>query len=214
MSLPRLLHLLQFLVWTLFPAHGAVSIARLQRKQISEAATLIVGEFFDPTTATKNTIEYERRAVCARLDRHFGAKDTAYFVAQDAGNIVGFVEVALSSDHAAALAREQRLPPRPRGLPKVTALTVAPSHRRRGVGTLLLTACARQSEAWLQVPRGCGELFLEVKRDNAPARGLYTSLGFVECPATTAKAFGADAPDDAPMVYFFGPRRDVAPPPP
>jgi len=40
------------------------------------------------------------------------------------------------------------------------------------------------------------------------------STGSSASSPTSRAAFGADAPDDAPMVYYFGPRRDVAPPPP
>lgn len=55
-------------------------------------------------------------------------------------------------------------------------LVVLSGYRRLGIAkTLMLAAenCARLS--------GCGKFSLEVRKDNLPARKLYTSLGYGEC---------------------------------
>ena len=61
--------------------------------------------------------------------------------------------------------------------PEVELLLIAVEPRRRGqgIGRLLLeTAC---TDAWR---RGAGEIFLEVRENNTPARALYRQSGFVE----------------------------------
>jgi ribosomal-protein-alanine N-acetyltransferase len=57
---------------------------------------------------------------------------------------------------------------------EILTLAVDPSHRRNGLGRALLAAAiASLREA------GAKRLFLEVDEANAPARGLYQSLGAV-----------------------------------
>lgn len=61
--------------------------------------------------------------------------------------------------------------------PEVELLLIAvhPEHRGRGIGRLLLdTAC---EDAYR---RGACELFLEVRENNTPARGLYRRAGFLD----------------------------------
>lgn len=60
---------------------------------------------------------------------------------------------------------------------KVTSLVVDSSHRRKGIASLLLSACARQSLIW----SGSTELFLEVRNENEGARLFYDKMGFKEC---------------------------------
>jgi GNAT superfamily N-acetyltransferase len=55
----------------------------------------------------------------------------------------------------------------------VSALQVAPDHRRTGVATQLMGALADASRA-----RGIRSMYLQVTRDNSPARSLYERLGF------------------------------------
>ena len=88
--------------------------------------------------------------------------------------IVGFVEVASTREHCFVLAadvpfREYRA--------KVTSLVVDSAHRRKGIATLLLAACAKQSRLWSDH----SELFLEVRNDNEGARQFYDRMGFREC---------------------------------
>jgi ribosomal-protein-alanine N-acetyltransferase len=56
---------------------------------------------------------------------------------------------------------------------EVLTLAVAPSHRRRGLGLVLIEAAAG-----LALGLGAEALFLEVADDNAPAIALYESAGF------------------------------------
>ena len=57
----------------------------------------------------------------------------------------------------------------------VVALDVAPHHRRRGLGTALVTALA----GWAG-EQGARRAYLQVAADNEPARALYERLGFTE----------------------------------
>jgi ribosomal-protein-alanine N-acetyltransferase len=52
-------------------------------------------------------------------------------------------------------------------------LAVAPDHRRRGLGRWLLGYAIDRAAR-----RGVDRAFLEVRRSNEPAIGLYTALGF------------------------------------
>lgn len=59
---------------------------------------------------------------------------------------------------------------------EVLALAVLPCARRRGIGRLLL-------ENGMKILKSGGAcvLYLDVRVSNAPARALYSSLGFREC---------------------------------
>jgi ribosomal protein S18 acetylase RimI-like enzyme len=56
----------------------------------------------------------------------------------------------------------------------LTAIEVAPGHRRRGLATAVTAALAAQAAA-----RGAGHLYLQVEDDNEPARTLYRRIGFI-----------------------------------
>jgi ribosomal-protein-alanine N-acetyltransferase len=60
------------------------------------------------------------------------------------------------------------------GEAEVLTLAVAPSIRRQGVGRSLLERAMAEAAA-----RGAAAILLEVATDNAPARTLYASAGFV-----------------------------------
>jgi len=60
-----------------------------------------------------------------------------------------------------------------RPLLNVHDLAVAPEFRGRGIGRALLVAAEQRARA-----RGCAKLTLEVREDNALARGLYAASGF------------------------------------
>ncbi|MFG2286137.1 GNAT family N-acetyltransferase [Streptomyces sp. NPDC048595] len=64
-----------------------------------------------------------------------------------------------------------RMPQQPGGY--VVDVQVAPGHRGRGHGRTLMLVAERESLA-----AGCTGLGLNVYADNAPARGLYHSLGY------------------------------------
>ncbi|MEO8487845.1 MAG: GNAT family N-acetyltransferase [Betaproteobacteria bacterium] len=67
----------------------------------------------------------------------------------------------------------------PRGEPEliVSDLTVAPSHRRRGVGRRLLALLLAHGRAL-----GCSEASAEAERDNAAILALCAAAGGVEVP--------------------------------
>ena len=69
-------------------------------------------------------------------------------------------------------------------------LAVAPDLRRGGLGGILLTRALEQGAR-----RGAERVFLEVRRSNRAAQGLYERFGF----ETTAvrRAYYADPPEDA-----------------
>lgn len=79
-----------------------------------------------------------------------------YVVAQDAAGIVGYAGL-------------RAVPPEG----DVQTLAVAPAAQGRGVGRTLLDALLAEA-----VRRGCTQVFLEVRADNASALGLYGSRGF------------------------------------
>ena len=62
-----------------------------------------------------------------------------------------------------------------RGWGGITAMEVAPSHRRLGLGRAVLAALARRSVE-LRAP----SLYLQVAAENTPGRALYGSVGFSE----------------------------------
>ena len=57
----------------------------------------------------------------------------------------------------------------------VMTMAVAPEHRGRGLGAVLLDALQHEARR-----RGVEHLVLEVRADNDPAIGLYTGRGFAE----------------------------------
>ncbi len=57
----------------------------------------------------------------------------------------------------------------------ITNVCTAPEARGKGVATGMLTALMEAGKS-----RGVTEFFLEVRESNAPARSLYTKLGFEE----------------------------------
>jgi len=56
----------------------------------------------------------------------------------------------------------------------LTAIEVAPGHRRRGLATVVTAALAAQAAA-----HGAGHVYLQVEDDNEPARTLYHRIGFI-----------------------------------
>ena len=83
-------------------------------------------------------------------------------VAEDAGRVVGICGVSRGRRIATAHAAE-------------VGLTVAASHRGRGVGRALMLA----AEDWAR-QAGVRRLGLGVFADNAPALALYRALGYAE----------------------------------
>jgi RimJ/RimL family protein N-acetyltransferase len=107
-------------------------------------------------TGPWRSVSDERRYL-RTIERH---PDAAVFVAEDEGRIVG--RLSLSRDPHAASRHVADL-----------GLMVAASHRRQGVGTMLL----EQAVEWARAA-GISKLELHVFPWNEPALGLYGSFGF------------------------------------
>lgn len=76
-------------------------------------------------------------------------------------------------------------PDKPRPELWINEVAVAPAHHRQGIGTALLQTLLETGRAL-----GCSEAWVLTERGNAPAMGLYQSLG------------GGDAPDGIAMFTF------------
>jgi len=99
----------------------------------------------------------DERRYLRTIERH---PDAAVYVAEDEGRIVG--RLSLSRDTHPASRHVADL-----------GLMVAETHRRRGVGTMLL----EQAVAWAQAS-GISKLELHVFPWNEPALSLYEAFGF------------------------------------
>ena len=108
------------------------------------------------TSSSWRSVSEERRYLKA-VQRH---ADAAVFVAEDGGRVVGRLSLARdphpASQHVADL-----------------GLMVVASHRRRGIGKVLLEEAVRWARA-----SGVWKLELHVFPWNEPARRLYESFGF------------------------------------
>lgn len=80
-----------------------------------------------------------------------------YVVAEDSGEIIGYAGLAAAADQA-----------------DVQTIGVREDRRGSGLGAALLTELLDEASR-----RGSGQVFLEVRADNDPARRLYERFGFV-----------------------------------
>jgi aminoglycoside 6'-N-acetyltransferase I len=100
-----------------------------------------------------------------------GAWESVYpyviFVAEQAGAVIGFVEVSMRS------AADDCDPRRPVGY--LEGWFVAEEHRRRQVGAALV----RAAEAWARI-QGCTEMASDTWLDNEPSLRAHKALGFEE----------------------------------
>ena len=94
-----------------------------------------------------------------------GTLPSAILVAEDAGQVVGFVEVGLRS-HADGCD-----PARPVGY--LEGWYVIPSRRRQKVGALLVA----EAERWAR-DRGCREMASDTWLDNEDSQRAHEALGF------------------------------------
>jgi ribosomal-protein-alanine N-acetyltransferase len=97
------------------------------------------------------------------------------YVAEDEGKVAGFL-VARSLGE---------------GECELLNLAVAPSFRRRGAGSMLILALARDFP---------GSIFLEVRASNAGALALYKSLGFEVL--SSRPGYYENPPDEAIVMKF------------
>lgn len=113
--------------------------------------------------------------------------DAAVYVAEDEGAIVG--RLSLSRDQHPASRHVADL-----------GLMVAESHRRQGVGTMLLD----QAVVWARASE-IAKLELHVFPWNEPALGLYTSFGFVQEGFRRGHYERGDELVDAILMAYFVP---------
>ena len=179
-----------------------ITIARVKPIHIARIATLCMNEFFDPQTTSQSSYKRERLWICQHLESK-SKSPRSFFVAQYVnetvdGNddsrkfkeadvpVVGFVEIAMSSDYNRLSANYDeslssiRIPFREQR-PKISALVVDCRYRRLGIGRLLVNACALQARKWTN--HDTDAMFLDVVADNTVAQSFYRSLGFVSCPS-------------------------------
>lgn len=142
------------------------------------------------TTDTWRSVSDERRYLRA-VRRH---ADAAVFVALDGDQIVGRLSVARDPHPASAHVAD-------------IGLIVAASHRRRGIGRLLLDTAV----AWA---RGSGirKLELHVFPWNGPAIRLYERFGFVREGHRRGHYRRDDADVDALLMAYHLPSEPVSPP--
>ena len=99
-----------------------ITIARVKPIHISRIATLCLDEFFDPQTTSPSAYKRERLWICQHLESKSKSL-RSFFVAQyvnetyddskdvDASPVVGFVEIAMSSEYNRLLANSDILSP-------------------------------------------------------------------------------------------------------
>ena len=194
------------------------NLCRMKHRHISQIATLCTNEFFDLTSMSRSALKQERQWICSHLEKNIAAKNMAFFVvtgptfdepadepasSADEDNdkkatIVGFVEVALTSEASQILMKDGLVYRSLR--PKITSLVIDPAHRGNGLGRTLVNTCAAQSTKWI----GCSELLLEVRDDNTGARSFYEKLGFHTCPNASRALCDGNAQNNVQMYFRSG----------
>ena len=95
----------------------------------------------------------------AMFEEELAQPGRTWWVAHDMGTVIGFAGAVLAGD-----------------VLDVMDVAVAVERRRQGVAQSLLHRLAYDGHVW-----GAQSMTLEVAEGNVPARGLYESLGFVQC---------------------------------
>lgn len=122
----------------------------------------------------------QRRATPDDLDELMALELAVYpddpwsreIMAAELGNEHAYYLVALGDDGAID-AYAGLLAPSGTGQGDVQTVTVAPRARRNGLARSMMQQLLNEARR-----RGAGELFLEVRHDNAGAQALYAALGF------------------------------------
>ena len=103
----------------------------------------------------------------------------AYFVAKVGREVVGYAGLMMSLTDG-----------------HVTTIAVDPAWHRRGIGTRLLLALAREA-----IARGATAMTLEVRLSNRGAQELYKRFGFV--PVGVRKGYYGDTGEDALVMWAY-----------
>ena len=109
-----------------------------------------------------------------------GKPSATTFLAEEAGQIVGFVNVTIHDESHSLL--------RPLRFARVGSVGVSAGHRGQGVGRSLM----QHAEAWAQ-SQGATELRLNVWAFNSAAMQLYRELGYELRSHQLATVFRAEA---------------------
>ena len=114
---------------------------------------------------------FDREIIPDRLGAFLAAPGHVMFVAVDDQEVVGQIRgmVHLQPDRASDL--------------YIDNLGVAPSHKRRGIATMLIAALI----AWAKA-QGCISVWLATETDNDEAMGLYGMLQFERKPSELFEA--------------------------
>lgn len=113
------------------------------------------------------------------FEREISENSTAtYVVAEQDGRICGYAGMWVLLDEG-----------------HITNVAVHPDHRRRGLGTALLSELARRAERL-----GVLQLTLEVRPSNHGAQALYQRLGFVA--RGRRKGYYSDTGEDAIIMWL------------
>ena len=99
---------------------------------------------------------WTRQMLAGELDQQPASR--YYLVADDGGRVAGYAGLLSAARQG-----------------DVLTLAVAPGRWGTGIGSALLEALLAEAAR-----RGCTEVFLEVRTDNARAQGLYRRHGFTE----------------------------------
>jgi ribosomal protein S18 acetylase RimI-like enzyme len=110
-----------------------------------------------------------------------GAAMATTFVAETAGEVIGFVNVTIINETVTLM--------QPVRFARIGTVGVAPAHRGKGIGHALMI-CA---ERWA-ITRGAVDLRLTVATQNAGALRLYEELGFELRSHSFGKLLARSAP--------------------
>lgn len=132
-----------------------------QPQQQAAIVSLIDAYARDPMGGSQGLSDVARATLIAGLQQH---PTTVIFLAWDGDTPVGIAVcfVGFSTFQA-------------RPLLNIHDLAVLPTHRRQGIGRLLLEHVAAKARTL-----NCGKLTLEVRDDNHTAQQLYHAVGFTQ----------------------------------
>jgi putative acetyltransferase len=139
------------------------AIASIIRNTLAEFGANKPGTvFFDPTTDD--------------LHELFSARDSAYFIAEVEGNVVGGSGVYPT-------------PGLPEGCCELVKLYLIPDMRGQGLGLMLMEKCFQQA-----IDFGFRDMYLETMPELKMAIGLYEKAGFTFLPGPLGRSghFGCD----------------------